>query len=102
MSGFEVLRGHVELDEGYVGARWPGKRGPGAAGKTIVFGMKRREGRMNAEVIPNVREVTLRDAALRNVEPGSTVSTDELMSYGLLAEDGYRHGRVKHGAKQFA
>ena len=102
-DGFEVLRGHVELDEAYVGGkRSGGKRGRGAPGKTIVFGMKEREGRMNAEVIPNVRKVTLRDATLRNVELGSTVSTDELMSYGLLADDGYRHGRVKHSAKQYA
>ena len=39
---------------------------------------------------------------LRNVEPGSTVSTDELMSYGLLNADGYKHGQVRHGAKEFA
>ncbi len=91
-DGFEVLRGHVELDEAYVGGGRVGKRGWGAAGRTIVFSMKKREGRMNAEVIPNVRKITLRDATLRNVEPGSTVSTDELMSYGLLADDGYRHG----------
>ena len=43
---------------------------------------------MATEVIPNVKRVTLRDATLRNVEPGSIVSTDELMSYGLLQGDG--------------
>lgn len=101
-DGFEMLRGHVELDEAYVGGRRPGKRGRGAAGKTIVFGMKEREGRMNTEVVPNVRKATLRGATVRNVEPGSIVSTDELMSYGLLDDDGYRHGRVKHGAKEYA
>lgn len=80
-DGFEVLRGHVELDEAYVGGKRPGgKRGRGAPDKTIVFGMKEREGRMATEVIPNVEKSTLRDATLRNVEPGSTVSTDELMS----------------------
>lgn len=41
-------------------------------------------------------------ATLRNVEPGSIVSTDELMSYGLLEPDGYTHGMVKHGAKEYA
>ena len=45
---------------------------------------------------------TLRDVVLHNVEPGSAVSTDELMSYGLLTGEGYRHGRVKHSARQFA
>ena len=102
-NGFAMLQGHVELDEAYVGGRRSGgKRGRGAPGKTIVFGMKERDGRMTTEVVPNVRKVTLRDATLRNVEPGSIVSTDELMSYGLLDGDGYTHGSVKHGAKEFA
>jgi hypothetical protein len=39
---------------------------------------------------------------LANVEPGSTVSTDELMSYGLLTDDGYLHGVVKHGTKEWS
>jgi len=97
-----MLQGHVELDEAYVGGRRHGKRGRGAEGKTIVFGMKERGGRMATEVIPDVKKATLRDATLRNVEPGSIVSTDELISYGLLNDDGYTHGTVKHGAKEFA
>lgn len=101
-DGFEMLAGHVELDEAYVGGRRPGKRGRGAAGKTIVMGMVERGGRMAAEIIPDVKKATLREVTLRNVEPGSTVSTDELMSYGLLAGDGYAHGAVKHGAKEFS
>jgi transposase-like protein len=102
-DGFAMLQGHVELDEAYVGGvKHGGKRGRGAEGKTIVFGMKERGGRMATEVIPNVKKATLRDATLRNVEPGSTVSTDELMSYSLLDDDGYQHGMVKHGAKEYA
>lgn len=97
-DGFAMLRGHVELDEAYVGGRRSGgKRGRGAPGKTIVFGMVERGGRMAAEVIPNIKKATLREATLRNVEPGSLVSTDELMSYGLLDGDGYKHGTVAHG-----
>jgi len=38
VDSFEVLKGHVELDEAYVGGHRPGKRGRGAAGKTIVMG----------------------------------------------------------------
>jgi transposase len=101
-DGFEVLQGHIEIDEAYVGGHRPGKRGRGAAGKTIVFGMQERGGRLTTEVIPNVKKSTLREATLRNVEKGSTVSTDELMSYGLLTGDGYQHGTVKHGEKEWA
>jgi transposase-like protein len=100
-DSFAMLQGHVELDEAYVGGRRPGKRGRGAAGKTIVMGLKERGGEMAAEIIPNVQKDTLRDVVLRNVQPGATVSTDELVSYGLLKGDGYEHGMVKHGDKEF-
>lgn len=103
-QGFDaLLAGHIELDEAYVGGRRSGgKRGRGAPGKTIVMGLAEREGRMKAVVIPNVRSETLRSVVMDNVESGATVSTDELYSYGLLAGDGFTHGRVKHGAKEYA
>lgn len=101
-DGFEMLAGHVEMDEAYIGGRRPGKRGRGAEGKTIVMGMVERDGRTRARVIPNVKKATLRGVTLENVKPGSIVSTDELMSYGLLTGDGYKHGAVKHGAKEWA
>ena len=100
-DGFEMLRGHVELDEAYVGGYRPGKRGRGAAGKTIVMGLKERGGRMTTEVIPNVQMSTLRHVTLKNVLPGSTVSTDELFSYGLLEYNGYEHGTVNHSSKEY-
>lgn len=101
-DGFEMLQGHVEADEAYVGGRRPGKRGRGAAGKTIVMGMQERGGRLATEIIPDVKKATLREVVNRNVESGSIVSTDELMSYGLLTGDGYVHGAVKHGAKEWS
>jgi len=80
-DGFEIMRGHVELDEAYVGGkRSGGKRGRGAEGKTIVMGIKERGGRIAAESIENVRKEILRNVTLRHVEPGATVSTDELLS----------------------
>ena len=97
-----MLSGHVEVDEAYVGGRRPGKRGRGAAGKTIVLGLKERGGAMQTKVIPNVKKVTLRAAVNERVEKGSTVSTDELMSYGLLTPDGFKHGLVKHSEKDWA
>jgi transposase len=101
-DGFAMLKGHVELDEAYVGGRRSGKRGRGAEGKTIVMGLKERGGKLTTQVIPNVKKDTLRGVVLENVEPGAAVSTDELYSYGLLTGDGYRHGAVKHGAKEWA
>ena len=98
-----LLTGHVEIDEAYVGGRRSGgQRGRSAPGKTIVMGMKERGGRLAAQVIPDVRKDTLRDVVLQNVEPGSVVSTDELISYALLTGDGYTHGAVKHAAKEWS
>lgn len=46
------------------------------------------------------KKKTLRGVVIENVEAGSIVGTDELISYGLLEGDGYKHGMVKHGAKE--
>ena len=103
VDGFAMLQGHVELDEAYVGGRRSGgKRGRGAPGKTIVMGLKEREGRIQTAVIPDVKKDTLRGVVLDSVETGSTVSTDELYSYGLLTGDGYKHGAVSHGKKEWS
>jgi len=53
-------------------------------------------------VIPDIQAKTLRATVLENVEPGSVVSTDELISDGLLAGDGFIHGTVKHGIKEWS
>ena len=101
-DSFPLLQGHVELDEAYVGGHRPGKHGRGAEGKTIVMGLKERGGPIETTVIPDVKQVTLRSVVTETVAPGSTVSTDELFSYNLLTSDGYEHGRVKHGVREYA
>lgn len=101
-EGFELLQGHVEVDEAYVGGHRPGKRGRGAKGKTIVLGVKERGGNIRAKTIPNAKEETLRAVVKGNVAPGAVVSTDEFVSYGLLTPDGFQHGAVQHGAKEYA
>lgn len=101
-DGFEILKGHVEADEAYIGGHRRGKRGRGAAGKTIVIGMKERQGRLTTEILPNVHSSTLKQTILRNIETGSTISTDELYSYNLLDGAGYDHHLVTHGKKEYA
>jgi transposase len=97
-----LLSGHIEADEAYVGGRRPGKRGRGAAGKTIVFGLKERDGPIKTAIVPDAKRASLREALIARVEPGSIVSTDEWMSYGLLTGDGYRHGHVRHASKEWS
>lgn len=46
--------GQVEVDESYFGPhRVRGKRGRGAGGKTIVFGILKRGGQVFTQVVPN-------------------------------------------------
>ena len=54
------LAGAVELDESYFGPRRVrGKRGRGAGGKTMVFGLFKRGGQVYTEIVPNCQKKTL-------------------------------------------
>ena len=96
-----MLFGEVEADETYVGGKRPGKRGRGAAGKTIVAGVIERKGKVVAKVVPDVKAETLLPFVAKHTEPGSTVYTDELRSYSRLSRMGYSHHTVQHQAKQY-
>ena len=98
----EPLSGHVEIDETYIGGkRKGGKRGRGAPGKTVVFGIVERGGNLRAGPMPNVKRVTLEPVIFANVQPGSIVSTDELATYAKLSKAKYEHGRVNHSKKEY-
>ena len=102
VDGDPPLGGHVEADETYIGGRRSGgKRGRGAPGKTIVFGMIERGGDVMTRIVPNVKRKTLERHILANVKDGATISTDELSSYAKIARLGYEHGTVNHSADQW-
>lgn len=93
---------HVEIDETMIGGkRSGGKRGRGAPGKTVVFGMLERGGNVMTRIVENVRRATLEPHILANVKKGSTVSTDELKSYATLTRRGYKHGTVHHASEEW-
>lgn len=48
------LSGEIEMDESYFGGRRKGKRGRGAKGKSIVFGLLERDGRVYTRVVEGV------------------------------------------------
>ena len=102
VDGDDPLDGHVEIDETMIGGkRSGGKRGRGAPGKTVVFGMLQRDGDVMTRVVPNVRAKTLIPHITENVAKGATVSTDELTSYRGLTNLGYQHGAVNHSADEW-
>jgi len=97
------MSGVVEIDETMVGGKRKGKRGRGAAGKTLIFGMVEREGAIRAGPVPDATRGTLEPTILTNVQRGSTIVTDEFASYDGLRKSGpYRHLRVQHNLKEYA
>jgi len=95
------LNGHIEVDETYIGGKRAGKRGRGASGKTTVMGLTERHGKAIIKVVPDVKTRTLLPMIWKNVVSNSTVFTDELPSYNLIAKLGYTHKVVQHAAKQY-
>ena len=69
--------GEFELDESYFGARRVrGKRGRGAAGKTPVFGLLKRNGKVFVTVVPNCSKEELMPIIQGKILTESTVHTD--------------------------
>ena len=97
-------KGEVEIDESYFGAkRLRGKRGRGARGKTIVFGLKKRNDKVYTQVISNCSQSILLPIISDRIGKASTVYTDGFKSYDSLVSMGYKkHYRVHHGKNEFA
>jgi len=94
-----LFKGEVEIDESYFGGHRKGNRGRGAAGKVTVFGVLERQGRVNVEVVPNVKAETLLHLTVKKVRRGSIVYTDRYKSYDALMFCGYRHLKVDHSIR---
>ena len=67
----EVFEGPVELDESYFGGRRKGRRGRGAAGKVVVFGILKCNGRVYTVVADNAKSDTLMPAIKQKIMPDS-------------------------------
>jgi transposase-like protein len=96
--------GEVEVDESYFGARRvKGKRGRGASGKTIVFGIYKRNGKVFTEIVPNVQKKTLQAIIHGRVGVEAIIHSDGWRGYNGLVDLGYpKHFRVNHSADEFA
>lgn len=95
--------GEVELDESYFGARRVrGKRGRGARGKTVVFGIYKRNGRVFTEIVPDCTKASLQAIIRGRVELSAAIHTDGFRSYDGIVHMGYRkHYRVHHHRDEF-
>jgi len=109
----------VEADETYIGAKagnmhksrklkirqmrneipdWKFSGGPGSLpNKTPVAGLLDRQTRkVRVEVLPNVKRETLQQRILREVERGSSIYTDQAVSYEKALSKNYVHEMVNH------
>lgn len=90
------LQGEIELDESYFGGVRKGKRGRGAAGKTPVFGILKRGGRVYTKMILDAKTATLLPIIQAKIELDSVVYTDAFGSYDILDVAGFHHHRINH------
>jgi len=97
------FKGEVEVDESYFGPkRIKGKRGRGATGKTPVFGILERGGKVYTEIVPDCAKATLQAIIRGEVDPSSVIHSDGWRGYNGLVDLGYKkHYRVHHSADEF-
>src|SRR3989338_1626341 len=94
------MSGEIELDEAYFGGRRKGRRGRGAAGKSVVFGLLERQGRVYTKVVDGISAPVLMDIIRRKTRKGSVYYSDSFTSYRSLKRYG-KHLTIQH-TKQFA
>jgi transposase len=77
-------QGAFECDETCFGGHRPGKRGWGAAGKIIVFGILKRNGEVRATPIMARQKDTVLSLIAQQSSPGSLYYTDDWQAYASL------------------
>lgn len=97
-NGREKLSGIVEVDDFVLGGQKSGKRGRGAAGKTIVLAAVekrgRRLGRIRLQVALNCSSDSLMPFIEHNIKPGSRIITDGWKGYYPIDNKKYSHQKV--------
>jgi transposase-like protein len=101
--GRDRLTGVVEVDETFIGGPRPGKRGRGAAGKTLVFIAAQADGRKIGRIrlarIPDASAASLEAAVKQAIEPGTRVQTDDWSGYSRLRSCGYEREVIQTAAE---
>lgn len=89
------MSGEIEIDEAYFGGRIKGQRGRAAAGKSVVFGLLERDGRVYTKTVYTLTAEELLGIIRKKTRKGSVYYTDSFKSYNSLKRFG-KHYRVNH------
>lgn len=84
LKELETLSGTLEMDETMFGGRVPGKRGWGASGKNMVFGIYKRNGKVLTFPISSRAGDTLIPLITHHTKPGGLYYTDDWFAYTFL------------------
>ncbi len=87
----DPLVGQLEVDESYFGVRRVrGKRGRGASGKTIVFGLLKRGDKVHTQLIKKCDRTALHTVIKERTSPDSIINSDGWRGYNGLVDFGYK------------
>jgi transposase-like protein len=100
IDGDEPLGGPgeiVEVDGASIGGKAHGRPGRPTK-KAVVLGMAERNGRVTAEVVPNVKGETRQSVIVENVVPGTEIHADVLANHDKPDRKGHGRRRINKEA----
>jgi len=101
-----LLKGTVEADETYIGARKPRLKGTSKIGrgtsKKPVMVLVERNGKARSMPIEKVNSVTLKSQVRKHVDRSAEIMTDDWKSYGGLKKEFSGHDVICHGTGKYA
>ena len=103
VDGNDVIGGVgevVEIDETIMGGSVHGKGSGYMGNKSVVVGMLERGGDIVTQVVSTRTRGPMETLIQANVQPGTTIATDEFGSYRFLDRLGYEHLTVNHNRGQ--
>lgn len=98
----EIFDGAVEWGESYFSGVRKGKRGRGAAGQVIAFGILKQGGKVFTKVLNDSKTETLLPLIFWKIAPDSIMYTDCYRSYNALDVSDFHHESITQRCLQEA